>query len=163
MFLSFSPFVFSSYTYLSYGCNTDAAARCTAAAPCTRRLLLPAQDFRPAVNSFLLSMWQRALDTQSIIRLRDVKPTLKSWLSCHRRNRRDEISLCSIGIDHTYVTHKRLFCGEHRLEFPLCRAPLMVAQVLLRCLRHSFSHRFLLGYITTDVALRQEMIRSGSK
>ena len=132
----------------------DAAARRAASAPCTRHLPLPARDFYPAVGSSALSKWQRMWDTQGNNKLRDIKPTLKSWASSSRRNRRDEVALCRMRIGHTYATHKYLLCGEDRPECPLCRVPLTVAHVLLRCPRHSVIRRHHLGYITPDVTLR---------
>ena len=57
--------------------HADAAARRAAAAPCTRRLPLPARDFYPAVKSFTLSQWQLMWEAQSNNKLRELKPILK--------------------------------------------------------------------------------------
>ena len=146
----------------------DAAARRAASAACTRRLPLPARDFYPAVRSFALSKWQRGWDAQSTNKLREIKPILRPWPSSSCRCRRDEVALCRLRIGHTYGTHKYLLCGEDRPECTLCREPLTVAHVLLKCPRHSRSRRRHLGYITPDVNLRHLLgddstwIRTGS-
>ena len=48
----------------------DAAARRAAAAPCTRRLSLPACDFYPVVSSLALSQWQEEWDLERSNKLR---------------------------------------------------------------------------------------------
>ena len=125
-----------------------------ASAPCTRRFPLPARDFYPAVKSFALSRWQRMWDTQRNNKLREIKPTLKSWPSSLRRNRLDEVALCRLRIGHVYATHRYLLCGEARPECPLCHVPVTVAHVLLSCPRHRSSRRRHLGGITSGVTLR---------
>ena len=134
--------------------HADAAARRAAAAPCTRRLPLPARDFYPAVKSFTLSQWQLMWEAQSNNKLRELKPILKLWPSSYRRKRHEEVTLCRLRIGHVYATHKYLLCGEARPECPLCHVPLTVAHVLLRCPRHRSSRRRHLGYIAPDVTLR---------
>ena len=132
----------------------DNAAKRAASAPCTRRLPLPARDFYPAVKDFALSQWQRTWEEQGTNKLLKIKPSLALWPSSSRGNRRDEIVLCRLRIGHTYATHKYLLCGEDRPDCPLCRVPLTVAHVLLRCPRHNNTRRRHLGYITPDVTLR---------
>ena len=146
----------------------DAAARRAAAAPCTRRLPLPARDFYPAAKSFAMSQWQRIWEDQRNNKLKDLKPTLKSWPSSCRRKRHEEVALCRLRIGHVYATHKYLLCGDDRPECPRCRVPLTVEHVLLRCPQHHASRRRHLGRITSDVTLRHLLgddsvwIRTGS-
>ena len=132
----------------------DAAERRAAAAPCTRRLPLPARDFYPAVKSFAMFQWQQIWEGQCNNKLRELKPTLKSWPSSYRRKRHEEVALCRLRIGHAYATHKHLLCGEDRPECPHCHVPLTVAHVLLRCPRHRVSRRRHLGRIPSDVTLR---------
>ena len=146
----------------------DAAARRAAAAPCTRHLSLPARDFYPAVSSLVLSQWQEEWDSERSNKLRELKPTLKSWSSSSRRNRHEEVTLCRLRIGHTYATHGYLLRGEERPKCSLCRVPITVGHVLLSCPRHRHSRRRHLGYITPDTTLRDLLgddsawIQSGS-
>ena len=71
----------------------DAAARRAASAPCTRRVVLPARDFYPAVRAFVQRQWQEAWDAEPGNKLRAVKPTLESWSSSSRRQTRRGNSL----------------------------------------------------------------------
>ena len=130
----------------------DAAARRAASAPCTRRLLLPARDFYPAVNSFALSQWQQAWDAERRNKLRELKPTLKPWPSSSRRSRQEEVTLCRLRIGHTYATHGYLLRGEDRPTCPRCCVPLTVAHVLLACPLHGGSRARHLGHVAPDGA-----------
>ena len=131
----------------------DAAARRAACAPCTRRLPLPARDFCPAVNGFMLSQWQHEWEARPS-KLRELKPTLKVWQSSSRRNRQEEVILCRLRIGHTYATHGHILRGEEKPLCPRCYVPLTVAHVLLSCPRVRGSRAQHLGRIGPDITLR---------
>ena len=114
----------------------DAAARRAASAQSTRRFPLPARDFYPAVSCFLQCQWQRQWAAQSRNKLRELKPTLKPWLSSSRRSRLEEVIQCRLRIGHTYATHGYLLRGEDRPMCSICDQPLSVAHVLLTCQRY---------------------------
>ena len=134
--------------------TADAAARRAASSPCTRCLRLPARDFYPEVSSLILAQWQLEWESDGNNKLRELKPTLKSWSSSLRRNRREEVTLCRLRIGHTYATHGYLLCGEERPMCPICLSPITVAHVLLTCPQFRESRARHLGHIPPENTLR---------
>ena len=132
----------------------DAAARRAAAAPCTRRLPLPARDFYPAVRSFILTEWQAEWRLRGGRKLREVKPTLEHWRSCSQDNRSNEVILCRLRIGHTYATHGHLLRGDEQPVCGGCAVPLTVAHVLLSCRRLEPDRTRYLGRIAPDITVR---------
>ena len=146
----------------------DAAARRAASRVSTRRILLPASDFNPAVSAFVHRMWQEAWQGQSSNKLRALKPTLELWPSSSRRSRLEEVILCRLRIGHTYATHGHLLRGDERPSCPQCRVPLTVAHILVVCPRLSAIRVRYLGLIPPNEPLghilgdKSSSVHSGS-
>ena len=132
----------------------DAAARRAAAAPCTRRLPLPARDFYPLVRPFMLSKWQAEWDLCVRNKLRELKPTLEPWQSCLQGNRFQEVVLCRLRIGHTYATHSYLLSGGEQPLCNRCSVPLTVAHVLLSCPLFERNRTRYLGCIAPGTTIR---------
>ena len=132
----------------------DAAARRAAAAPCLRRLPLPARDFYPAIQTFTMSSWQAEWHLQGSGKLRSVKPTLEPWQSCFQSNRHQEVALCRLRIGHTYATHGYLLRGEEQPTCSRCAVPLTVSHVLLSCPLAEPNRTRYLGRIAPDTTIR---------
>ena len=132
----------------------DAAARRAAAAPCTRRLPLPARNYYPLVRSYMLSKWQAEWDSCASSKLRSIKPTLEPWQSCLQGNRLQEVVLCRLRIGHTYSTHSYLLSGGEQPLCSRCSVPLTVAHLLLLCSHLEPARTRHLGRIAPNTTIR---------
>ena len=132
----------------------DAAARRAAAAPCLRRLPLPARDFYPAVRSFTTFSWQTEWRLHGSEKLRKVKPTLEPWQSCFQGKRHHEVVLCRLRIGHTYATHGYLLRGDDQPTCSHCAVPLTVTHILLSCPHLEPNRTRCLGRIAPGTTIR---------
>ena len=132
----------------------DASARRAAAAPCTRRLPLPARDYYPLVRPYIMSKWQTEWDLCAASKLRGIKPTLEPWQSCLQGNRFQEVVLCRLRIGHTYATHSYLISGGEQPTCSRCSVPLTVAHILLQCPRLEPYRTRHLGRIASNTTIR---------
>jgi hypothetical protein len=71
-------------------------------------LLLPACDFRPAINKLVSSEWKANWDNAVFNKLHDIKPSLDMSPSLTLSNRRDQTVLLRCRIGHTKITHSYL-------------------------------------------------------
>jgi hypothetical protein len=78
-------------------------------------LLLPACDFRPAINKLVSSEWKANWDKAFFNKLHDINPSPSLSLSnCH-----DQTDLLRCRIGHTKITHSYLLTNDNA---PFCVA-----------------------------------------
>ena len=95
---------------------------------------LPYTDFKPILNTYLLSKWQSSWNNACFNKLREIKPTLGEWYPGCRPVRREEVVLSRCRIGHTRLTHSYLLKGEVQPECIPCQAPLTVKHILIDCI-----------------------------
>ena len=78
---------------------------------------LPHRDFYPSIRKALHAEWNTSWQDQQHNKLRTIKGTTSPWATSYQRDRRKEVLLCRLRIDHTRFTHLPLLRGE---EYPLC-------------------------------------------
>jgi hypothetical protein len=94
-------------------------------------LLLPACEFRPAINKLVSSEWKANLDKAVFNKLHDIDVSPSLSLS----NRRDQTVLLRYRIGHNKITHSYLLTNDNA---PFCVAcNFTVKHFLLEC--HDFS------------------------
>ena len=76
-------------------------------------------DFKPAVNKYVHTLWQKSWDEETGNKLHKIVKKIDDPLLRCRPNRREEVVLCRLHIGHSYFTHAHLLKGE---EAPYCYA-----------------------------------------
>ena len=99
---------------------------------------VPHSDFKGAIKSYAIKLWQNQWDTATDNKLHGIKPVLGSNTQTSRKSRREEMVLARLRIGHTYLTHSYLLRGEPPPECISCQEPLTVKHILLHCV--DFNH-----------------------
>ena len=98
---------------------------------------VPCRDHYPAIKRAVLSLWQREWSEVNNNKLRNIKDTVKPWISSCNRDRRFEVALCRLRIGHTRLTHRYLI---ERLPQQLCNncnVHLTILHIMAECPRFS--------------------------
>ena len=98
-------------------------------------ILIPASDFKPKINQYILNIWQQYWSTQKHNKLFEIKPLLHDP-RYSLRYRKDQIILNRLRIGHSRLTHSFLM---DRLPLPVCPFCnsgdfLSIRHILLDCL-----------------------------
>ena len=99
---------------------------------------VPHTDFKGAIKSHAIKLWQNQWDNAVDNKLHSIKPVLGSNALTFRKSRREEMVLAHLRIGHTYLTHSYLLRGEPPPECISCQEPLTVQHILLHCV--DFNH-----------------------
>ena len=94
---------------------------------------LPYSDFYPYIKKKIADKWQNEWRNTTNNKLREVKPTVKSWSSSSSKHRTSEVSLCRLRIGHTLYTHQHLMERRGEPVCALCQVPLTVKHFLVEC------------------------------
>ena len=97
------------------------------------KIKLPFTDFKPNLNTYILSKWQSTWNNASFNKLRDIKPTLGEWHQGNRSVRREEVFLSRCRIGHTHLTNSYLLKNDDQPQCIPCQAPLTVKHILIDC------------------------------
>ena len=68
-----------------------------------------------------------------INKLHSIKPSLDEWQPSYGKDRKEEVTLARLRIDHTFITHSFLLKGENWPLCILCQEPFSVKHFLLDC------------------------------
>jgi hypothetical protein len=100
-------------------------------------ILLPACDFRPAINKLVSSEWKTNLANADFNKLHDINPSLDVSPSLSLSNRRVQTALLRCRIGHTKITHSNLLTNNNAPFSVSCNENFTVKHFLLEC--HNFS------------------------
>jgi hypothetical protein len=99
--------------------------------------LLPACDFRTAINKLVSSEWNANWDNAVFNKLHNINPSFDVSPSLSLSNRHDQTVLLRCRIGHTKVTHSYLLTNDNAPFCVGCNANFTVKHFLLEC--HDFS------------------------
>ena len=79
--------------------------------------LIPFSDLKPRTNKYILELWQSEWDEFPENKLYKIFPVLIFFISCPRKNRKEETVMARLHIGHSFLTRSFLLKGE---EPPMC-------------------------------------------
>ncbi|XP_035212104.1 uncharacterized protein LOC118186157 [Stegodyphus dumicola] len=92
---------------------------------------VPLTDIKKVVKRKILEKWQLLWDAQVLNKLQSVKPLIEYWDSL--RNRREEVMLTRLRIDHSRVPYSYLLKTEIEIVCSFCGSILTVRHFLVDC------------------------------
>ena len=104
---------------------------------CISNTKIPYTDLKPLNNKFTIKKWQKSWDDQIQNKLHHIQDTIGEWPAGYRRNRKEEVIISRLHIDHT---HSHLLKGEDSPVCPTCKVPLTVKHILINCDRFRRIH-----------------------
>ena len=122
----------------------------------TSNLKLLCTDFKPFINRYILSKWQRSWDRATFNKLHEIKPVLGKSI-IYRSLRREEMILTRLRIGHTRLAHSYLLIREDQPLCISCNKPFTVKHFLIDYIKFSHVRRQFfqtnnLRYLFEDVA-----------
>ena len=128
-----------SHTEIKSNEKADIAAKSALLLPLSN-FKLPYTDFKPIINKYLFNKWQSVLDTAVDNKLHSIKPILSEWRPAYRMDRKEEVVLTRLRIEHSNVTHPYLLKGEEQPMCIPCDAPFPIKHILLYCVDFENAH-----------------------
>jgi hypothetical protein len=100
---------------------------------------LPHSDFKPLIKPYIHAKWQTHWDEQQVNnqKLKEIQPSVGTWIYSSRKSRREEIILARLRIGHTHFTHSYIRKGEPAPECVTCGCEFTVKHILLECMDYS--------------------------
>ena len=98
---------------------------------------IPFNNFKPAINKYILSKWQTSWDTAVFNKLHAIKPIIGNNPSFIRSLRREEIVIARLRIGHTRITHSYLLNREEQPFCIVCNQLFTVKHILIDCVDFS--------------------------
>ena len=74
--------------------------------------LIPFSDLKSHTDKYILELWQAEWDEFPENKLYKIFPVLKEYISCPRKNRKEETVVARLHIGHSFITHSFLLKGE---------------------------------------------------
>ncbi|GBN26644.1 hypothetical protein AVEN_33393-1 [Araneus ventricosus] len=91
----------------------------------------PLKDFKHYINLALHSRWENHWTSQSMNKLRSIKPVVESWPTLN--NRKADTIVTRLRVGHIRYTHRHLLMGEQAPMCTQCNCILSVLHILSEC------------------------------
>ncbi|GBO27347.1 hypothetical protein AVEN_134462-1 [Araneus ventricosus] len=91
----------------------------------------PLTDFKHYINLALHSRWENHWNSQSMNKLRSIKPVVESWPTLN--NRKADTIVTRLRVGHTRYTHRHLLMGEQAPMCTQCNCIMSVLHILSEC------------------------------
>ena len=98
---------------------------------------VPFNNFKPFINTYILSEWQKSWDTAIFNKLHAIKPVIRNNLSVVRNIRREDVVITRLRIGHTRFTHSYLLNREEQPFCIVCNQYITVKHILTDCIDFS--------------------------
>ena len=98
---------------------------------------VPSNNFKPFINTYILSEWQKSWDTAALNKLHAIKPVIRNNLSAIRYIRREDVVITRLRIGHTRFTHSYLLSREEQPFCIVCNQNRTVKHTLTDCIDFS--------------------------
>ena len=95
---------------------------------------VPFNNFKPLINKYILSMWQKSWDTATFNKLHAIKPVVGNNSSAIRNVRREDVVITRLRIGHTRFTHSYILNREEQPFCIVCNQNLTVKHILTDCI-----------------------------
>ncbi|XP_050547338.1 uncharacterized protein LOC126909023 [Daktulosphaira vitifoliae] len=93
-------------------------------------------DIHRNVSTFCTNVWESEWRRTPNNKLREIKNTTEYWPKPHTSNRKDEVVINRLRIDHSKMSHGHLMCREDPAMCQTCGEPLTVKHLLIQCRDH---------------------------
>ena len=90
-------------------------------------------DYKPKISEYVESIFQAQWNNCFTNKLHQINDKFSTRLQIYSENRKEDITLTRLRIEHTRLTHKHYILNE---DFPMCTAcdcPLTVKHILIEC------------------------------
>ncbi|GBM25760.1 hypothetical protein AVEN_2122-1 [Araneus ventricosus] len=109
----------------------------------------PLKDFKHYINLALHSRWENHWNSQSMNKLRSIKPVVESWSTLN--NRKADTIVTRLRVGHTRYTHRHLLMGEQAPMCTQCNCTMSVLHILSEC--PNFNSLRLRYFQTSSISL----------
>ena len=95
---------------------------------------IPFNSFKPLINKYILSEWQKSWDTATFNKLHAIKPVVGNNFSAIRNVRREDVVITRLRIGHTRFTHSYILNREEQPFCIACNQHITVKHILTDCI-----------------------------
>ena len=95
---------------------------------------IPFNSFKPLINKYILSEWQKSWDTATFNKLHAIKPVVGNNSSAIRNVRREDVVITRLRIGHTRFTHSYILNREKQPFCIACNQHITVKHILTDCI-----------------------------
>ena len=95
---------------------------------------IPFNNFKPLINKYILSEWQKSWDTATFNKLHAIKPVVGNNSSAIRNVRREDVVITRLRIGHTRFTHSYILNREEQPFCIACNQHITVKHILIDCI-----------------------------
>ena len=95
---------------------------------------IPFNSFKPLINKYILSEWQKSWDTATFNKLYAIKPVVGNNSSAIRNVRREDVVITRLRIGHTSFTHSYILNREEQPFCIACNQHITVKHILIDCI-----------------------------
>ena len=95
---------------------------------------IPFNNFKPLINKYILSEWQKSWDTATFNKLHAIKPVVGNNNSAIRNVRREDVVITRLRIGHTRFTHSYILNREEQPFCIACNQHITVKHILIDCI-----------------------------
>ena len=95
---------------------------------------IPFNSFKPLINKYILSEWQKSWDTATFNKLHAIKPVVGNNSSAIRNVRREDVVITRMRIGHTRFTHSYILNREEQPFCIACNQHITVKHILTDCI-----------------------------
>ena len=95
---------------------------------------IPFNSFKPPINRYILSEWQKSWDTATFNKLHAIKPVVGNNSSAIRNVRREDVVITRLRIGHTRFTHSYILNREEQPFCIACNQHITVRHILTDCI-----------------------------
>ena len=95
---------------------------------------IPFNNFKPLINKYILSEWQKSWDTATFNKLHAIKPVVGNNSSAILNVRREDVVITRLRIGHTRFTHSYILNREEQPFCIACNQHITVKHILIDCI-----------------------------
>ena len=95
---------------------------------------IPFNSFKPLINKYILSEWQKSWDTATFNKLHAITPVVGNNSSAIRNVRREDVVITRLRIGHTRFTHSYILNREEQPFCIACNKHITVKHILTDCI-----------------------------
>ena len=95
---------------------------------------IPFNNFKPLINKYILSEWQKSWDTATFNKRHAIKPVVGNNSSAIRNVRREDVVITRLRIGHTRFTHSYILNREEQPFCIVCNQHITVKHILTDCI-----------------------------
>ena len=95
------------------------------------------KNFKPFINIYILSEWQKSWDTAAFNKVHAIKPVIGNNHLTIRKVRREDVVITRLRIGHTRFTHSYILYREEQPFCIVCNQHITMKFILTDCIDFS--------------------------